>query len=76
MLELKTETCYEVLKHLAFVIAKLPKEFYDEYYDPVQLVGKEVSVNGKVFTVHNVETYMINRSPEHPYKLSCGLLVK
>jgi hypothetical protein len=76
MLKLKVSGYYEIDGRGVFAaVSSLPPEFYEKYYDPQQLVGKEAIVDGIVQTIYDVEKYMTGVSPETPYKLSCAFLI-
>lgn len=54
-----------------------PKEqLPEDLWDPGQMKGETVEIDGKQYQVLGVETYQIFRSPQSPYRLSFGLLVK
>lgn len=77
MIELKSDEWIRI-KGRGFVamIEELPEEFYEKYFDPNQLIGEKVKINGETFTVAATETYAISRSVDYPYYFSCGILVK
>jgi len=76
MLKLKVSDYYEVEgRGICVTVDSLPEEFYEEYYDPKQLVGKEAIVDGIVRTIYGVESYAIGVSPKTPYRHPCGLLI-
>lgn len=76
MIELKSSEWIRI-KGRGFValVESLPVMFYEKYYDPNQLIGQDVKINGEVFRVKATETYAINRTPEMPYMGSCGILI-
>lgn len=45
-------------------------------WEPGDLCGWTVLVDGAVFTVKAVEAFAINRTPDFPYRLSFGLLIE
>lgn len=44
-------------------------------YDPRQLRGHDVEIDGVVYRVKAVETFAIPRSPSHPYRDWFGLVI-
>ena len=54
------------------VIAALP----DGLYDPTQLIGRCVVIDGKEWRVRAAEAHAVPRGPHRPYKGAFGLLVE
>jgi len=54
---------------------KYPLDKYPELWEPENLKGHAVIINGVVRMCTGVETYQIMRSRKHPYRLGFGLLV-
>lgn len=50
-------------------------QFPEEFWNPNQLVGELIKINGQEYKVRGVEAYKIHISPEHPYRLGFGILV-
>lgn len=48
----------------------------DEIWDPGQLVGQDVVIDGKGWRVTGAETFSMSRSQDHPYRFGFGLLVR
>ncbi len=47
-----------------------------DLWDPKQLVGETIELDGKVVEVTGAGGFAIHRSPEHPYRLDFELIVK
>jgi hypothetical protein len=56
-------------------VASIKEPLPEPLWDPVQLKGELVKIDGIFYTVAGAETYNIPRSPEHPYRKSFALMV-
>jgi hypothetical protein len=56
-------------------VERLPEQFYEQYYDPKQLVGKQVDIDGVVYTVAAAETYAVSTSIDYPNYFSVDIAV-
>ena len=64
------------IKYRGFSIA-IPKEQIPEgMWDPADLAGLTVTINGEEFLVRAVETFAVSRSPEWPYNHYFAILVQ
>jgi len=45
-----------------------------EHWNPAELTGQEVTVDGYAFKVRGVDMYRHMISPDHPYKYPIGLI--
>lgn len=76
MLTFKADDWYEIKdRGQVAAIGMLPEAFYEQYYDPDELKGELVEIDGKVYKVEGVESFCIYRSIDFPYRHSVGLLV-
>jgi hypothetical protein len=48
----------------------------DDLWDPRQMVGEEVLIDGARYRVLAAETFSVPRSPDRPYRRSFSLLVE
>lgn len=73
MLEFTGKDWYRV-KGRGFCIAV--NEQPDGMWNPSDLVGEIVKINGEMFTIKGVEKFLIGISPENPYRLQFSLMVR
>jgi hypothetical protein len=50
--------------------------YLPDLWDPGHLVNQAVEIDGVPYKVIGVETFLINRGPTFPYRLSFGLMVE
>jgi hypothetical protein len=55
------------------IIAALPQ--VSTLYDPAQLVGQHVRIDGAEWLVTKTDTFAVPRGSDHPYRHSFGLVV-
>jgi hypothetical protein len=69
-----SEDSYEI-KGRGLVYSFDAEQIPAEMWDPGQLKGEDVLIDGTPHRVRGVETFCICRSPDFPYRKSFGLLV-
>jgi len=73
------ETCYTALEWVELknlgTIAAVYFEGTTEHWNPEELKGKRVIIDGSPYVVRGVDMYRHMISPERPYRATIGLLV-
>lgn len=64
------------VKYRGFVIGVSKEQIPDGMWDPRDLLGEVVEIDGEFFLVNGVEMFKTIISPENPYKWDFGLLVR